>query len=338
MRIWGLALLALATSAAAQAADFPETHLLLIDRHTVRLADAYDDDAHFVATAGPIYRQLLARHNANLILDSSAAPAHWSGLDVTAEAVAAFQAGAPDQKPAPASFVRMLFADVAPPDSSDPKFHETLEHVAAGRGATLVVDRKAVVVSAPGFDITELVRSSLDAYRNSGTLPLVVGGPDVPPARVAILDRTALIRGSAAGRGIAEQMRAITAKAKEELRLENAALKHDSAALRKRIALLAPKARSQVVQAFEARAKAFTAKVQARQAAIYAAVAQADKALQAVAGPIVLRLLNDGHASAMLDKMAVVADDNALDITTPAVEQLNATLPHVAVTLEPEQK
>lgn len=338
MRIWALAIFALVAATAAQAAEFPETHLLLIDRHAVRLADARDDDAHFAATAAPIYRQLLAHHRANLILDSSAAPAHWSGLDVTTEAIAALQAE--DKKPtdAPASFVRMLFVDLVPSDLSDPKFHETLEHIAAGKAATLVVDRKAVIMATPGFDVTQLVHSTLETYRNSGTLPLVVGGPDVPPARAAILDRTALIRGSAAGRSIAEQIRAITAGAQSELRGENDKLKRDGAALKQQIPSLTPKARLQAVQDFTARQKAFTAKVQERQRAITAASAQAQKTLEAAAGPIVLHLLNDGHANVVLDRMAVVADEDTVDITAAAVEQLNAALPRVEVTLQPAQK
>jgi Skp family chaperone for outer membrane proteins len=338
MRVWRLAIFALVAVARAQAADFPETHLLLVDRHAMRLSDARDDDVHFATVAAPIYKQLLARHSANLILDSSAAPVHWSGLDVTAEAIAALQAG--DQEPAgaPASFVRMVFADLAPSDLSDPKFHETLEHIAAGKAATLVVDRKAVIIATPGFDVTQLVRSTLETYRNSGTLPLVVGGPDVPPAHAAILDRTALIRGSAADRGIAEQIRAITASAESELRRESDTLKRDGAALKQQIPSLTPKARSQAVQDFTARQKAFTAKVQERQRAITAAAAQAQKTLEVAAGPIVLRLLNDGHANVVLDRMAVVADEDALDITAPAIAQLNAALPRVEVTLQPAQK
>ena len=339
MRIWGLTVLVLVTAAAAQAAEFPETHLLLVDRHTLRLADKQDDDAHFAATAKSVYRQLLARHGANLILDSSAAPAHWSGLDVTTEAVASLHPAAsePTTVPTAAPFVRMLFADIAPSESSDPKFHETLEHIAAGQGATLVVDRKAVVISAAGFDVTALVRSSLETYRNSGTLPLVVGGPDVPPAHVAVLDRTALVRGSAAGRSIAEQLRAIALRNMDYLRGEDSVLANLRERLKARLASLSPEGRAKALQDYSDAQKRLRAEAQDRQNTFNAAAAQAQKKLDAVAGPIVLRLLNDGHANVMLDKMAVVANDDALDITTPAVEALNAALLRIEVVL-PAQK
>jgi len=152
MRVLGVAIFACVMAAAAQAADFPEAHLLLVDRHALRLADTHDDDTHFEAAAKPIYRALLLRHGANLILDARAAPAHWSGLDVTAEAIAAVKAPAAqknDTAAAPASSVRLLVAEIPPAESSDTKFHETLEQIAAGQGATLVVDRRAVVMSAP---------------------------------------------------------------------------------------------------------------------------------------------------------------------------------------------
>jgi Skp family chaperone for outer membrane proteins len=232
----------------------------------------------------------------------------------------------------------MLFADIASYDPLDAKVRETLAHVAAGKGATLVVDKKAVVIGAPDFDITAIARSSFQTYRESGTLPLVVGGPDLPMARVAVLDRTALMRNSAAARDIAEQVRAITAKVGDELRSENQTLHRDGAALKEQIPHLTPKQRSQAVQEFTARQKAFTAKVQERQGAITAAVAAARKKIEAAAGPIVIQILNDGHANMMLDRMSVVASDDALDITTPAIEKLNAALPRVDVVLDPAQK
>ena len=349
MRILVAALLAimLTARAAAQAVEIPETHLLLLDRGALKPADPARDSQRFEAAEKPIYHQLLASHKANLILDRSAAPAHWTGLDVTGEAVSALHAALPDWQPsvasepvavATASPVRMLFADIASYDPLDAKVRETLAHVAAGKGATLVVDKKAVVIGAPDFDITALARSSFQTYRESGTLPLVVGGPDLPMARVAILDRTALMRNSAAGRDIAEQVRAITAKVENELRPENQALRRDGNALKEQIPRLAPKARSQAVQDFTARQKAFMAKVQERQGAITAAVAAAQKKIEVAAGPIVIQILNDGHANMMLDRMSVVASDDTLDITTPAIEKLNAALPRVEIVLDPAQK
>ena len=349
MRAWKFALLALvlSQSAVAQVVEIPETHLLLLDRRALKPADPARDGQRFEAAEKPIYRQLLESHKANLILDRSAAPAHWAGLDVTGEAVSALHAAIPEWSPpssaaepdavATASPVRMLFADLASFDPLDAKVSETLAHVAAGRGATLVVDKKAVVFGAPDFDVSAVARSSFQTYRESGTLPLVVGGPYLPMARVAILDRRALVQNCAAGRAIAEQVRAITAKAEDELRSENQALQHDSAALKKQIPLLAPKARSQAVQDFTARQKAFSAKVQERQLAINTAVAAAQRKIEVAAGPIVIRILNDDRANMMLDRMAVVASDDTLDITTPAIEKLNAALPHVEVTLEPAQ-
>jgi hypothetical protein len=147
--------LAGAQSAAAEVAEIPEAHVLLIDRAALKPA-SIRDSARFEAVEKPIFHQLIEHHHANLILDKSVAPAHWSGLDVTREAETALHAAIPEWSPPPqtamtaapaasATPVRMLFVDSAALDSADAKFEQTLEQVAAGQGATLVVDRKAVV-------------------------------------------------------------------------------------------------------------------------------------------------------------------------------------------------
>src|SRR5215469_1894751 len=101
MRAWefGAVLLALACaqSAAAQTAGIPEAHVLLIDRAALKPADPIRE--RFEAAEKPIFHQLMAQHRANLILDKSVAPAHWSGLDVTREMASALHAAIPEWSP-----------------------------------------------------------------------------------------------------------------------------------------------------------------------------------------------------------------------------------------------
>lgn len=350
MRVWGVAILALflAGRAAAQVAEIPEAHMLLVDRSALKPADAARDGARFEAAEKAIYHEIMAHHGANLILDASTAPIRWSGLDVTAEAEAALHVAIPEWSPpsgtpasttpAKASNVRMLFVEIAPSDQSDPKFHDTLEQIAAGQDATLVVDKRAVVLGAPAFDVTRLVRSTLESYRSSGTLPLVVGGPDVPMARVAIIDRAALIRGSSAGRDIGSQARRLAAKAQSEFHDEADAIRREAARLQAQIRSLSPNDWQKRLQDYDSHQSAFSKKVGARNAAINAAIFAAQKKIETVAGPIVLKIVGDDHANMIVDRMAVVASDDALDITTPAIAALNAALPRVEVTLQPPQK
>jgi len=351
MRACGVAIAAFvlaATSAAAEVVKIPEAHLLLVDRSVLKPADPMGGGPRFEGAEKTLYRELMARHGADLILDASAAPAHWSGLDVTGEAEAALHAAIPEWSPppgAPASVaatkapaVRMLFAEVAPSDLSDDKFHETLEHIAAGQGATLVVDKKAVVMGAPAFDVTQLVRSTVETYRTSGTLPLVVGGPDLPTARVAVLDRAALVRNSAAGRDMAVQLHTLSASARAEIARELTAFKKEGARLKAQIPSIPPGERLKVVQDFETRQRAISEAVRERQTAFDAAVTAAQKKIEAAAGPIVMKIVGEDRANMMLDRTAVVACDEALDITPSVIAKLDATLPHVEVTLAPAAK
>jgi len=350
MRVRGAAVLALclAGSAMAQTAEIPEAHLLLVDRNALRPTDAERDGARFEAIEKPIFRELMARHGANLILDSNLAPTHWSGLDVTAEAEAALHAAIPEWSPpsgapastapAKASPVRMLFAEMGSSELSERKFYETLEHLAAGRGATLVVNKKAVVLGAPDFDITKLAQSTFETYQSSGTLPLVVGGPDLPMARVAILDRIALVRSSAAGRDLIVQVRKTTANAQTEFRAEAATLRREGVRLKAQIPSFSSAERQKRVQDYNDRQAVFSAKVRERETEIKAAIAAAQKKIEATAGPIVMKIVADDHANIIVDSAAVAAVDDALDITPSVIAKLDAALPHVDLVLEPMKK
>jgi Skp family chaperone for outer membrane proteins len=340
--------LILAGRAAAQTAEIPEAHLLLVDRNALRPFDAERDGARFDAAEKTIFRELMTRHSANLILDSNIAPTHWSGLDVTAEAEAALHAAIPEWSPrsdapastapAKASPVRMLFGEMGPSELSERKFYETLEHLAAGRGATLVVKKKAVVLGAPDFDITKIALATFETYQSSGTLPLVVGGPDLPMARIAILDRQMLLRGSAVGRDLAAQVRAITASAEIELKKRNDALNSEGKRFMAQLSSLSKAEAKKKAQDFEKRQGRFRTDVRARQVAIEAAATTAQKKIETAAGPAVLKVVADDHANIIVDSTAVLASDDALDITASAVAKLDAALPHVDVALEPEQK
>ena len=350
MRVGGVAVLALclAGSAMAQTAEIPEAHLLLVDRNALRPVDAERDGPRFDAAEKPILRGLMTRHSANLILDSNTAPTHWSGLDVTAEAEAALHAAIPEWSPrsdapastapAKASPVRMLFAEMGPSELSERKFYETLEHLAAGRGATLVVNKKAVVLGAPDFDITKIAQSTFETYQSSGTLPLVVGGPDLPMARIAILDRTALVRDFAAGQSLQLQARALAARNMDYLRGEESTLGGLRDRLKARLASLSPDKRAKALRDYSDAQKVLRAEAQDRQDTFKAAVASAEKKIETAAGPAVLKVVTEDHANMIVDRAAVVESDDALDITPAVLAKLDAALPRVDVTLEPVQK
>ncbi|HKD21853.1 MAG TPA: OmpH family outer membrane protein, partial [Rhizomicrobium sp.] len=155
---------------------------------------------------------------------------------------------------------------------------------------------------------------------------------------IAVLDRQVLMRNSAAGQSIAVQVRAITMTAETALRAENEALRRDGTSLQKRIPSLPPAEMTKAVQGFEARQKVFQAKVLERQAQIRAAVAAAQKKIEAAASPAVFAVLKDDQANFLLDGSAVIAHDDALDITPAVLAKLDTALPHVDVVLEAAEK
>jgi Skp family chaperone for outer membrane proteins len=244
----------------------------------------------------------------------------------------------------PAQPTRILVIDVdklrsAGTPDMDAAFTQFVTALSSSRGATLILDRKAVVVASPGFDVTALAETAMDNFRKTGALPPLEQGPLAPVARLEVLDRAALLRSSVAGKNIEAQVQALTNGAENELRPRSLALKAVSEELQWQVSSLPVDEIAQDQADFTQRRDAFHQKVQERQDQIRAAVALAQKQVEAVAGPLVQQIMADDGANILVDRMAVVIGDPRLDITPRAITKLDAALTHVDVVLSvPETK
>ncbi len=343
MRVWGFAALAiiLAGSASARMPDVPEAHVLLLDRSLLK-SDTPALDNSFEISVHTIESQIMAQHQANLILDKSAFAEASDGVDVTAEAVEALKRAVPGWTPQAPVPTKGAPSGPVPPahlivvDSTrlrsfgtDAERSHALDKLAASRHADFILRRDAVVIGLPGLDMTARVANS------AVEADVPVPETDAPVARIAILDRQGLLQNSAVGKSIAAQVRTLTRKAVDELRPENAALKEEGELLQQEAADIPSDEKERRMADFKQRQYAFALKVQKRQNQIRMAVALAQRRVEQVAGPIVQQITKDSGANMVVDRMAVVVGDNALDMTALATEKLNAAMPTIDLTLPP---
>jgi len=231
---------------------------------------------------------------------------------------------------------KLRSAGLAGTPDMDPTFTQFVTALASSRGATLIIDRKAVVVASAGFDVTALAETAMDNFRKTGTLPPLEEGPLAPIARFEVVDRNALLRNSAVGKDIVAQVRALTNSAISDFRPESQTLRTEGETLTTDMAILPADegARDRADFLIERR-DAFRQVVQERQNQIKAAVAAAQKQVEAVAGPILQQIMADDGANILVDRMAIVIGFPGFDITPLAIAKLDAALPHVDVVLLP---
>lgn len=305
--VGGLLAAALMTGAHAQVMAIPEPHILVIDRSMLKSNDPALAN-RFEASARGVEIQIMARHRANLILDKSAVVVGLGNVDVTAEAIAALILAEPRWVPAqiiaPAQSVSSPVASARPPGGDADWVHAS--------GNATSDDEKAAT-------------------------PPLGNEPDTPMARIAIIDRQALLRSSAVGKNIAAQVHELTKSAEDELHPESLSPKKDGELLQAQTANLAPNEKDVQIADFQQRSDAFSRKVRQRQDQIRAAVAAAQKRVEDVAGPIVQQMVRDSGVDLIVDRSAVVVCDDALDMTMPAIEKLDAALQSVNLSLSADE-
>ena len=162
------------------------------------------------------------------------------------------------------------------------------------------------------------------------------GAPKPTPApKILVIDRAAILRGSAVGQNIMKQVQALSVQAENGLKARDAALRQEGAALQQQLAILAPGVKAAKIKAFEAKQAALQGEVQRQQGLIQGGVLQARQTVEKALGPILSKIMQERGANLLLDRNAVVLGTVDVDVTGLAITRLNQTLPTVKVTLAP---
>ncbi len=171
--------------------------------------------------------------------------------------------------------------------------------------------------------------------------PALAAPPAPPPAKgtpapkILVIDRSAILRGSAVGQNIMKQVQSLTVAAENGLKARDAALRQEGAALQQQIAILAPAVKAAKIRAFEAKQQALQADVQKQQGLIQGGVLIARQQVEQALGPILQGIMQERGANLLLDRNAVVLGTVDVDVTGVAIARLNQKLPAVKVTPTP---
>ena len=219
-----------------------------------------------------------------------------------------------------------------------------IEDLAQGYGANIVLDRRAIVIASPAPDITAQVLFALKEalpdwhsakqYEDPNAAVVPIHALDLD-GRIAVVDRLAIVKTSMVGIDAARQALALTQDAEDALRSEAESLREEKEHLQNEAADLSGDEKKQRIADFNSRKAAFDKKVQQRGDQIKAAVAVVQKEMERTAGPIVADIAESDGAIAVIDKQAVVFCDPKFDVTSLAIQRLDAVMPRADVTLQP---
>lgn len=153
----------------------------------------------------------------------------------------------------------------------------------------------------------------------------------VPQPKILVIDRAAILRGSAVGQSIMKQVQALTINAENGLKARDAALRAEGGQLQQQLAILAPAVKKQKIAAFEAKQQALQADVQKQQGLIQGGVLVARQQIERALGPILQKIMVERGANLLFEKAAIVIGAPQFDITPLVIQRLNQALPTVQV-------
>jgi outer membrane protein len=191
---------------------------------------------------------------------------------------------------------------------------------------------KALWAAAAMVAVTLTFGSTTAAAQPKPAAPAPAPAGKAPQAVIIFLDRSAVLRDSAAGKSMYVQVEALAKKLETDFSPENKKLQADVQALQGQAAVLSADARAQKVKEIEGRRVALQKKLQDRQASIQQGLANSRTQVEKALGPILEKIMIERNANLLLDRGLVVLGSTQLDVTKIVVTRLNAALPKVTVT------
>ena len=165
----------------------------------------------------------------------------------------------------------------------------------------------------------------------------LAAGPPAPPPqgvpvpKILVIDRAAILRGSAVGQNIMKQVQQLTINAENGLKARDQALRAEGGQLQQQLAILSPAVKKQKIAAFEAKQQALQADVQKQQGLIQGGVLVARQQIERALGPILQKIMVERGANLLFEKAAIVVGAPQFDITPLVIQRLNQALPTVQV-------
>ncbi len=155
---------------------------------------------------------------------------------------------------------------------------------------------------------------------------------DFPPPAVMIIDTNRILREAKAVEAIARQVESIRAQYAREVKAEEQRLREEDQELGNQRSVLAPDAYQERAQKLREKVASLQRGVQRRSTLLDRARAEAMRSVQRRLFEVVRELARKLGANLVVQKSALVwADEEAMEFTDDALEQLNEALPSVTV-------
>ncbi|MFZ1990571.1 MAG: OmpH family outer membrane protein [Alphaproteobacteria bacterium] len=152
-----------------------------------------------------------------------------------------------------------------------------------------------------------------------------------PELKVLVVDQQGVLRDSLAGQDIGRQAAALRDQIQAELTAEQKAIIAAQQDLQKNGSIYSPAQREQKLKALEARQQAYPMFEQRKSQILQSSIGQASDQLAAALRPVLQTLIDENHATLLLDRSNVMYSLPAYDVTQEAIKRLNARIASVKV-------
>jgi outer membrane protein len=159
-------------------------------------------------------------------------------------------------------------------------------------------------------------------------MPPLTQGP--PIAGLCVYNRDGAIAASTGGKAMIQRMQQLRAQAAAEIQGEQQSIKTEADALIAKKASLTQEQFAQQAGPIQQRQEATQRKAEIRQRELEATGEKALQRFDAAVMPILRNLYESHHCAILLRGDTVMAANPAMDLTDPAVQQLNVSLPSMS--------
>lgn len=151
------------------------------------------------------------------------------------------------------------------------------------------------------------------------------------PIRVLVVDQQAVLQDSLAGQDIGRQAAVLRDQIQGEIVAEQKAILEAQQDIQKNASVYSPAQRDQKLKALDARQQAYPSFEQRKSQVLQASVGQASDQVAAALRPVLQSLIDENHATLLLDRSNVMYAVPAYDVTQEAIKRLNAKITQVKV-------
>jgi len=152
-----------------------------------------------------------------------------------------------------------------------------------------------------------------------------------PELKVLVVDQQGVLRDSLAGQDIGRQAAALRDQIQGELTAEQKAIVSAQQDLQKNSSVYSPAQREQKLKALEARQNAYPMFEQRKSQVLQTSIGQASDQLAAALRPVLQSLIDENHATLLLDRANVMYSLPTYDVTQEAIKRLNARVKTIKV-------